>query len=331
MVKLKSQMTEGELLKIYRDMVLIREFEERTAEMYSRGKVTGFCHLYIGEEAVAVGAMSALHPDDYVISSYRDHGHCLIKGTSPKEVMAELFGRATGTCKGKGGSMHLFDPKTNFFGGYAIVAGGIPITLGVGYAIKYRKEDKVVASFFGDGATNAGAFYESLNMSKIWSLPIIFICENNFFGISTAVSWASATTDIFKKAEAHGIPTAKVNGMDVIAVREAIKNAAKYAREGKGPYFVEALTYRFRGHSMSDPADYRIPREEKIWKDRDPIPNFARKLIEERISDADGLRAIKEEVEQEVEQAVKFADSSPWPEAIELMKDIYSEKEGEER
>jgi pyruvate dehydrogenase E1 component alpha subunit len=331
MEKLKSQMTEGELLKIYRDMVLIREFEERTAEMYSRGKVTGFCHLYIGEEAVAVGAMSALHPDDYVISSYRDHGHCLIKGTSPKQIMAELFGRSTGTCKGKGGSMHLFDPKTNFLGGYAIVAGGIPITLGVGYAIKYRKEDKVVASFFGDGATNAGAFYESLNMSKLWSLPIIFICENNFFGISTAVSWASATTDIFKKAEAHGIPTEKVNGMDVMAMREATKKAAKYVREGKGPYFIEALTYRFRGHSMSDPADYRIPREEKIWKDRDPIPNFARKLIEEGINDADGLRAIKEEVEQEVEQAVKFADSSPWPEAIELTRDIYSEKEGEER
>jgi pyruvate dehydrogenase E1 component alpha subunit len=324
-------MTESELLKIYRDMVLIREFEERTAEMYSRGKVTGFCHLYTGEEAVAVGAMSALHPDDYVISSYRDHGHCLIKGTSPKEVMAELFGRATGTCKGKGGSMHLFDPKTNFLGGYAIVAGGIPITLGVGYAIKYRKEDKVVASFFGDGATNAGAFYESLNMSKIWSLPIIFICENNFFGISTAVSWASATTDIFKKAEAHGISTEKVNGMDVMAVWEATKKAAKYVREGKGPYFIEALTYRFRGHSMSDPADYRIPREEKIWKDRDPIPNFARKLIEEGIIDSDGLRAIKEKVEREVEEAVKFADNSPWPEAIELMKDIYSEKEGEER
>jgi pyruvate dehydrogenase E1 component alpha subunit len=331
MAKLKSQMTENELLKMYRDMVLIREFEERTAEMYSRGKITGFCHLYIGEEAVAVGAISALHPDDYVISSYRDHGHCLIKGTSPNEVMAELFGRATGTCKGKGGSMHLFDPKTNFFGGYAIVAGGVPITLGVGYAIKYRKEDKVVASFFGDGATNAGAFYESVNMAKLWSLPIIFICENNFFGISTAVSWASATTDIFKKAEAHGIPTEKVNGMDVMAVWEAIKKAAKYVREGKGPYFVEALTYRFRGHSMSDPADYRIPREEKIWKDRDPIPNFARKLIEEGISDADGLRTIKEEVEQEVEEAVTFADSSPWPEAIELMKDIYSEKEGEER
>ena len=331
MPKLKSQMTESELLKIYRDMVLIREFEERTAEMYSRGKVTGFCHLYTGEEAVAVGAMSALHPDDYVISSYRDHGHCLIKGTSPKEVMAELFGRATGTCKGKGGSMHLFDPKTNFLGGYAIVAGGIPITLGVGYAIKYRKEDKVVASFFGDGATNAGAFYESLNMSKIWSLPIIFICENNFFGISTAVSWASATTDIFKKAEAHGISTEKVNGMDVMAVWEATKKAAKYVREGKGPYFIEALTYRFRGHSMSDPADYRIPREEKIWKDRDPIPNFARKLIEEGIIDSDGLRAIKEKVEREVEEAVRFADNSPWPEAIELMKDIYSEKEGEER
>ena len=330
MPKLKSQMTEKELLKIYRDMVLIREFEERTAEMYSRGKITGFCHLYIGQEAVAVGAMSALHPDDYVISSYRDHGHCLIKGTSPKEIMAELFGRATGTCKGKGGSMHLFDPKTNFFGGYAIVAGGLPITLGFAYAVKFRKEDKVVASFFGDGATNAGAFYESVNMAKLWSLPIIFICENNFFGISTAVSWASATTDIFRKAEAHGIPTEKVNGMDVVAMREAAKKAAKHAREGKGPYFIEALTYRFRGHSMSDPADYRIPREEKIWKDRDPIPNFARKLIEEGISDADGLRSIKADVEREVEEAVTFADSSPWPEAIELTRDIYSEKEGEE-
>jgi len=331
MSKLKSQMTEIELLKIYRDMVLIREFEERTAEMYSRGKITGFCHLYIGEEAVAVGAISALHPDDYVISSYRDHGHCLMKGTNAKGVMAELFGRATGICKGKGGSMHLFDPEKNFLGGYAIVAGGLPITLGVGYAIKYRKEDKVVASFFGDGATNAGAFYESLNMAKLWSLPIVFICENNFFGISTAVSWSSATTDIFKKAEAHGIPAEKINGMDVMAVWEAARRATKQAREGKGPYFIEALTYRFRGHSMSDPADYRIPREEKIWKDRDPIPNFARKLIEEGISDADGLRAIKEEVEHEVEQAVKFADSSPWPEAIELTKDIYSEKEGEER
>ena len=255
MSKLKSQMTEIELLKIYRDMVLIREFEERTAEMYSRGKITGFCHLYIGEEAVAVGAISALHPDDYVISSYRDHGHCLMKGTNAKGVMAELFGRATGICKGKGGSMHLFDPEKNFLGGYAIVAGGLPITLGVGYAIKYRKEDKVVASFFGDGATNAGAFYESLNMAKLWSLPIVFICENNFFGISTAVSWSSATTDIFKKAEAHGIPAEKINGMDVMAVWEAARRATKQAREGKGPYFIEALTYRFRGHSMSDPAD----------------------------------------------------------------------------
>lgn len=331
MSRLKSQMTEAELLKMYHDMVLIREFEERTAEMYSRGKVTGFCHLYIGEEAVAVGAINALHGGDYVLSSYRDHGHCLIKGTSPKKVMAELFGRASGTCKGKGGSMHLFDPEKNFLGGYAIVAGELPITLGVGYAVKYRKEDKVVACFFGDGATNAGAFYESINMAKLWSLPIIFICENNFFGISTAVSWASATTEIFKKAEAHGIPSEKVNGMDVMAMWEATKKATKQVREGKGPCFIEAMTYRFRGHSMSDPADYRIPREEKIWKERDPIPAFARKLIEEGISDADGLRAIKEKVEYEVEEAVKFADSSPWPETIELMRDIYSEKEGEER
>jgi len=330
MAKLKSQMTESELLKIYRNIVLIREFEERTAEMYNRGKITGFCHLYIGEEAVAVGAISALHPDDYVISSYRDHGHCLMKGTDPKEVMAELFGRATGCCKGKGGSMHLFDARKNFLGGYAIVAGELPIALGVAYAVKYRKDDKVVACFFGDGATNAGAFYESLNMAKLWSLPIIFICENNFYGISTAVSVSSATTEIYKKADAHGIPYEKVNGMDVIAMWETTKKAARHSREGKGPYFIEALTYRFRGHSMSDPADYRIPREERVWKERDPIPNFARRLVEEGIIDAEGLRKIKEEVEKEVEAAVQFAEESPWPEAIELMKDIYSEKEGDE-
>ena len=330
MAKLKAHMTVSELLKLYRRMVFIREFEERTAEMYSRGKITGFCHLYIGEEAVAVGALSALHQEDYVISSYRDHGHCLAKGSEPKEIMAELFGRRTGLCKGKGGSMHLFDPERRFLGGYAIVAGGLPLALGVGYAIRYRKEDHVVACFFGDGAANAGAFYETINMAKIWSLPIVFICENNLYGISTAVEWASATTDIYKKAEGHDIPTEKVNGMDVVAIREATKRAAKVARSGKGPYFIEALTYRFRGHSMSDPADYRVPREEKLWKDRDPIPFFARKLIEEGIAEAEDLRVIKEEIEQEVEEAVRFADESPWPEDRELSTDIYSEQEADE-
>ena len=330
MAKLKSQMTESELLKLYRQMVLIREFEERTAEMYSRGKITGFCHLYIGEEAVAVGALSALHQEDYVVSSYRDHGHCLVKGSDPKVVMAELFGRRTGMCKGKGGSMHLFDPEKRFLGGYAIVAGGLPLALGVGYSIRYMKEDHVVACFFGDGASNAGAFYEAINMAKIWSLPIIFICENNFYGISTAVEWSSATTDIYKKAEGHDIPAEKVNGMDVIAMREATKRAAKIARSGKGPYFIEALTYRFRGHSMSDPADYRVPREEKLWKDRDPIPYFARKLIEEGIVEPEDLRLMKEEIEREVEEAVQFADESPWPEERELVTDVYSEQEKDE-
>ena len=327
---LKLQMAEGELLKMYRNMVLIREFEERTAEMYTRGKITGFCHLCIGEEAVAVGAISALNQEDYVVSSYRDHGHCLAKGSSPSEVMAELFGRATGVCKGKGGSMHLFDLDRGFLGGYAIVAGGIPIAVGVGQAIKYRKEDKVVACFFGDGATNAGAFFESLNMAKIWSIPVIFICENNFYGIGTYVDWASSAKDLYKKADAAEIPSEQVNGMDVMAVWEATKRASLAVRQGKGPYFIEALTYRFRGHSMSDPADYRPRREEKLWKERDPIPYFARKLVDEGIFDPERLRVIKEEVVKEVEEAVQFADKSPWPESIELMKDIYSEKEGEE-
>ena len=327
---LKAQMAEGELLKIYRNMVLIREFEERTAEMYTRGKITGFCHLYIGEEAVAAGAISALNQDDYLVSSYRDHGHCLLKGASSSEVMAELFGRATGICKGKGGSMHLFDFDHHFLGGYAIVAGGIPIAAGVGHAIKYRNEDKVVACFFGDGATNAGAFYESLNMAKIWSLPVIFICENNFYGIGTYVDWASAAKDLYKKADSYGIPSEQVNGMDVMAMREAVRKAALAARQGKGPYFIEALTYRFRGHSMSDPADYRPRREEKLWKERDPIPHFAKRLVEEGIVDSEKLRLIKEGVVKEVEEAVQFADKSPWPESVELMKDVYSEKEGEE-
>ena len=327
---LKVYMTEGELLKMYRNMVLIREFEERTAEMYTRGKITGFCHLYIGEEAVAVGAISALNQDDYVVSSYRDHGHCLMKGASPSEVMAELFGRATGICKGKGGSMHLFDLDRGFLGGYAIVAGGIPIAVGAGHAINYRNEDKVVACFFGDGATNAGAFYESLNLAKIWSLPVIFICENNYYGIGTYVDWASAAKDLYKKADSYGIPSEQVNGMDVIAIWEATRKAALAARQGKGPYFIEALTYRFRGHSMSDPADYRPRREEKLWKERDPIPSFARRVVEEGVVDSERLKLIKEEVVKEVEKAIQFAEASPWPESIELMKDIYSEKEGEE-
>lgn len=330
MARLRAQMTEGELLKLYRQMVLIREFEERAAEMYTHGKITGFCHLYIGEEAIAVGALSALHQEDYVVASYRDHGHCLAKGSEPKKVMAELFGRATGLCKGKGGSMHLFDMDNRFLGGYAIVAGGLPIALGVGFALQYLREDHVVACFFGDGAANAGAFYESLNMAKIWSLPIIFICENNYYGISTAVEWASATHNIYQKAEAHNIPSEKVDGMDVMAVREATKRAAKLVRSGKGPYFIEALTYRFRGHSMADPADYRSPREERIWKERDPIPHFARRIIEEGITESEGLRVIHEEIEREIAAAVQFADQSPWPEARELITNIYSEREGDE-
>jgi pyruvate dehydrogenase E1 component alpha subunit len=318
---------EGELKGLYRDMVLIRRFEERTAEMYAMGKITGFTHLYIGEEAVAVGAISALRHDDYVVSTYREHGHCLAKGTEPKSVMAELFGRSTGVSKGKGGSMHLYDASRRFLGGYAIVAGGLPLAVGVAQAIKYRKESHVVACFFGDGATNAGAFHESLNLASAWKLPIVFICENNLYGIGTAIGRVSAVRDLYKKAKAYDMPGEKVNGMDVLAVREVTVKAVERAREGEGPSFMEAMTYRFRGHSMSDPGEYRTKREEKIWRERDPIVKLAQRMRDEAVASPDELQEIKEEVERVVEEAIAFAEGSPWPEKEELMKDVYVDGE----
>jgi len=319
----KIALTGDELISLYRMMFLIRRFEEKAGEMYARGKITGFSHLYIGEEAVAVGAIAALSERDYVISSYRDHGHCLAKGADPREVMAELFGRATGICKGKGGSMHLFDNKLRFLGGYAIVGGGLPITVGIGMALQYKQEDAVVVSFFGDGATNAGAFHESLNLASAWKLPIIFICENNFFAIGTSLARVSPPKELYKRAKAYDMPSEQVDGMDVLAVREAVESAVDRARDGDGPSFIEAVTYRYRGHSMSDPDDYRTKREEKIWKERDPIVRLAKQLRDQAIISPDDLKELQEEVNVTVDESVRFADSSAWPEMEELMKDIY--------
>lgn len=315
--------TTQELVDLYRMMFLIRHFEERAAEMYTRGKITGFSHLYIGEEAVAVGAISALHERDYVISSYRDHGHCLARGADPKLVMAELFGRSTGISRGKGGSMHLFDSQLRFLGGYAIVAGGLPITVGVGMALNYKEEDSVVATFFGDGATNAGAFHESLNVASAWKLPIIFICENNFFAIGTALDRVAPSKELYKRVKAYNMPSVRVDGMDVLAVREAAAAAIERARDGDGPSFIEAVTYRYRGHSMSDPDDYRTKREEKIWKERDPIIRLAKQMRDRAVISPDDLKELQESIHEQVDAAVTFADNSSWPEQEELMKDIY--------
>jgi pyruvate dehydrogenase E1 component alpha subunit len=317
-------LSEGDLLDLYRLMGLIRRFEDRVAEMYTRGKITGFCHLYAGEEAVAVGAIRALYDKDYVISTYREHGHCLAKGVSPKKVMAELFGKATGVSHGRGGSMHLFDAETRFMGGYAIVGGGLPLAAGLGLSILYKEEPEIVCCFFGDGALPQGAFHETLNLCSLWKLPVVFICENNFYGMGTLTQRAICQQELYRFAEPYNIPGVRVDGMEVLEVYAAVLEAAARAREGDGPSLIEAVTYRFRGHSMSDPAEYRSKREERIWQERDPIKRFRRRLAERRVS-AEVLARIDREVEAVVDEAVQFADESPEPPVSEVAKNVYVE------
>jgi pyruvate dehydrogenase E1 component alpha subunit len=315
---------ETQLLELYRRMVLIRQFEEKTAEMYARGKITGFCHLYAGEEAVAVGAIYALYDKDYVVSTYREHGHCLAKGADPKVVMAELFGRITGISKGRGGSMHLFDPDLRFMGGYAIVGGGLPIATGLGLSVQYNEGPEVVCCFFGDGALPQGAFHESLNMASLWKLPVVFVCENNFYGMGTMVQNAICQEELYRFAEPYKMPGVRVDGMDVLEVYGATMEAVARAREGDGPSLIEAVTYRFRGHSMSDPAEYRSKREERIWQERDPIKNLRRRMLGERQVAEARLGEIEASVAREIEDAIKFADESPEPSVEELGKGIYA-------
>ncbi len=319
---------ESELLELYRRMNLIRRFEDRTAEMYARGKITGFCHLYAGEEAVAVGAIFALYDKDYVVSTYREHGHCLAKGTPPRKVMAELFGKETGISHGRGGSMHLFDPNLRFMGGYAIVGGGLPLAVGLGLSIAYKEEPEVVCCFFGDGALPQGAFHESLNMASLWKLPVIFICENNFYGMGTLVQNAICQQELYRFAEPYKMPGVRVDGMDVLAVYQATMEATARAREGEGPSLIEAVTYRYRGHSMSDPAEYRSKREERIWQERDPIKTLRRRLVGERRVPESRLEAIEREVNAIIDDAVRYADESPEPALSDLMKNVYVENGG---
>ena len=323
-----SARLDSELAKrLLGQMALIRRFEEKAAEMYAMGKIGGFLHLYIGQEAVAAGAISAVRPEDYVVSSYREHGHCLAKGSDPRRVMAELFGRRDGLSKGKGGSMHLFDRSVNFLGGHGIVGAHLPLAGGAGFAIKYEGGDQVVLCFFGDGAVPAGEFHEALNLCALWKLPVIFICENNRYAMGTAIHRALAQTEIWRFAEVYGIPGEAVDGMDVLAVRECVGRAVERARRDKVPTLIEVRTYRFRGHSMRDPAGsvYRTKEEVEREKLRDPIALFTDRCLKEGVLTAADAKAIEKDVNDLMDEVVAFADASPEPPAEWLLTDVYKD------
>jgi pyruvate dehydrogenase E1 component alpha subunit len=313
-----------QLVELYRQMIVIRRFEEKAAEVYVAGKIGGFCHLYIGQEAVAVGSISALRKDDYVLGSYREHGQALAKGMSARSIMAELYGKATGCSKGKGGSMHMFDKELNFLGGHAIVGGQIPLATGTAFASKYQGTDQVTVCFFGEAAVNQGAFHESLNMAQLWKLPCIYICENNQYGMGTSVERAMSLREIAQKACAYEIASEFVDGMDVLAVREATERAVERGRKQYLPTLLEIRTYRFMGHSMSDPGKYRTRAEIEKYQERDPIKLFAASLIEEKITDEATLERLDKEAKEEVEDSVRFAEESPFPAAEELYTDVYA-------
>ncbi len=313
--------------RLLRDMLLIRRFEEKAAEAYALGKIGGFCHLYIGQEAVGVGALAALGPEDYVISSYREHGQALARGIPATAVMAELFGKATGCSQGKGGSMHLFDATRRFMGGHAIVGGHIPLAAGLGFAIKYRGGEQVCLCFFGEAAVNIGAFHEALNMASVWKLPVIFLCENNRYGMGTAFERVAAVTDVVEHACSYDMAAELVNGMDVLEVYRATERAVHRARGGGHPTLLEVRTYRFMGHSMSDPLHgvYRTKDEVEEQKRRDPISQLALRLKDEGVLDQAGLDELDAAVRAEVDAAVTFADQSPDPDPAELTSHVLAD------
>jgi pyruvate dehydrogenase E1 component alpha subunit len=311
------------LLKYYRDMLLIRRFEEKAGQLYGMGLVGGFCHLYIGQEAVVIGIQAALQQGDAVITSYRDHGHMLACGMDPKGVMAELTGRAGGYSKGKGGSMHMFSREKNFFGGHGIVGAQVPIGTGIAFANRYKENGKICATYFGDGAINQGQVYESFNMAALWKLPVLYVIENNKYGMGTSVERASAGTDLHLRGQAYGIPGVQVDGMDVMTVRAAADKAVAAVRNGKGPYILEMMTYRYRGHSMSDPAKYRSKEEvAKMRQEHDPIDHLRRLLLDDGHADEAALKNIDREIKDVISAATDFAQTSPEPDPSELYTDV---------
>ncbi len=311
------------LLGFYRDMVLIRRFEERAGQLYGMGLIGGFCHLYIGQEAVATGMKATMKEGDRVITTYRDHGHMIMTGSDPKNIMAELLGRKDGSSKGKGGSMHLFDIKRNFFGGHGIVGASVPIGAGLAFADKYLGNNAVTYCYFGDGAAHQGQVYESYNMAKLWNLPVIFIIENNKYAMGTSVIRSSASKELHKRGSGFNIPGYEINGMDVIAVIEESRQIVDDVRSGKGPVIIEMDTYRYRGHSMSDPATYRSKDELNSKKEQDPIINLKNYIAQNSTIAAEEIKKIDDEVKLQINEVVEFAKNSPEPDESELMTDIY--------
>jgi pyruvate dehydrogenase E1 component alpha subunit len=314
-----------QLLKYYREMLLIRRFEEKAGQMYGMGLIGGFCHLYIGQEAVVTGIQANMEEGDSVVASYRCHGHMLACGMDSKGVMAELTGREGGYSKGKGGSMHMFSHEKKFFGGHGIVGAQVPIGTGIGFAHKYLGEDKVNFVYLGDGAVNQGQVYESFNMAALWKLPVVYVIENNRYGMGTSVQRASASTELYKRGEAYGIPGKQIDGMDVIKVQEETAEVIEKVRKGGGPYIIEMMTYRYRGHSMSDPAKYRTREEvQKMRSEHDPIDQLKKVILDSKLSDEDTLKGIDREVKDIISDAADFAQNSPEPDPSELYTDVYA-------
>lgn len=312
-----------DLINYLETMLKIRFFEEKVFELLSKDLIKGASHVYAGEEAVAVGAIAAIREDDYIASTHRGHGHCLAKGGEFKKMMAELCGRATGYCKGRGGSMHIADVAKGNLGATGIVGSNIPVATGAALSMKMQKMDKVVLCFFGDGASNTGGFHESLNMASVWKLPAIYICENNLYGMSVSAKRALAVQDVAVRAKAYNMSEEIVDGMDVLKVKEAVAKAVKRAREGKGPTLIECKTYRYYGHSRGDPRVYRTREEEKKWKERDPIENFERKLVNAGIITEEEISDLGKRIQKEVNEAAEYALNSPWPSVDELTDDVY--------
>lgn len=309
----------------YETMLLLRRFEEKAGQLYGMQKIRGFCHLYIGQEAVAAGMMTATRPDDNLITAYRDHGLAIAKGMTSKECMAELYGKATGCTKGKGGSMHFFSKEKRFFGGHGIVGGQIGLGAGIAFAEQYHGTDRATICMFGDGAARQGLLHETFNMAVLWQLPVVFICENNYYAMGTSIERTSKQTDIYPLADAYGMPGDSVDGMSCEEVHKAIERAVRRAREGGGPTFLEVRTYRYRGHSMSDPAKYRSKEEVEEYKDKDPINQVLKVITDNGYATAEQIEQINEKVKMEVDEAVQFAEESPWPDDSELYKDIYAD------
>ena len=323
--KALEELGEDRVMQMYRDMLFMRRFEEQAGRQYQMGKIKGFCHLYIGQEAVSVGSINALRDDDYVITAYREHGHALARGLDPNGIMAELFGKASGTSGGKGGSMHLFDVDKHFYGGWGIVGGHIPTAAGMAFASKYRGEDRVTICYFGDGSVHQGVVHETMNMAALWDLPVILLIENNQYGMGTALERASSLTDLSKKGASHGIVGEQIDGQDVFAVWDAVKRAAERARESNEPTLLDVVTYRYRGHSMSDPAKYRSKEEVEDQQRVGPLVRMNKWLVDQGLASEDGLDELDDELKQKAKDAVKFADEAEQPDPSVLTEDVYVE------